>query len=265
MISEALAADENLVIHATHAAGQLPAARVDARADLVLVDSGLPCDTFNFACRPRLAPVTARARIVEALDFFSRTGHPHSWWLAPGYTPADLPELLREVGLEAAESELAMALDLAALAPSTPPPSLEIRRVRTAPELAAFAATTAANWSPPDPQVVRFYDQASACLLEPDCPQWLYLGWVDGEPVATAELTVGGGVVGVYNISTRIGFRGRGIGSAMTAQPLAEASSAGHRTAVLQAAPDGVRIYQRLGFRQQGTITEFKLPAQPPM
>jgi hypothetical protein len=44
----------------------------------------------------------------------------------------------------------------------------------------------------------------------------------------------------------------------MTHTPLAAAKEAGHRTAILQAAPEGVGIYQRLGFTSFGMTTEFK-------
>jgi ribosomal protein S18 acetylase RimI-like enzyme len=255
---DATAADDNLVAHATNAAASLPGARVELASDLVLVDSGIPCDTFNLVCRSRLEGKTASARIAGAIAFFGRSGHSYSWWLTPGYSPPDLPERLQQAGLLPAESELAMVLDLASLAPVQSPAGLEIRRVTGSDELATFAALSAGNWSPPDQQVVRYYEQARPALLRADSAQWLYLGILDGTPVATAELTVGGGVVGLYNISTRREYRGRGIGSALTARPLADARTAGHRTAILQAAPDGVRIYRRLGFREFGTITEFK-------
>ena len=256
------ASDDNLVVHATWAAGHRPDARIIVGKELVLVDSGLPCDTFNFVCRSRLSIHNAEERIREALEFFAQTGHPFSWWVTPGYSPRNLPTLLEEAGLVPAETEWAMALALEELRPRIVPAGLEIRRVLTAPDLVTFAGLTAANWSPPDPHVLAFYTDAEAPLLDPDAPQWLYLGLMDGEPVATAELTVGGGVVGLYNIGTMPDFRRRGIGSAMTGAPLLEARAAGHTLAILQAAPDGMRIYERLGFRHFGEITEFK-PSGP--
>jgi ribosomal protein S18 acetylase RimI-like enzyme len=257
----ATVADDNLLAHATAATRTLPGARLAITSDLAMVDSGLPCDTFNFICRSRLSPKAAAGRIGDALDFFAVTGHPFSWWLTPGHSPVDLPDLLESAGLQAAESELAMALVLSDLAEPEAATGLEIRRIRVRADLDAYARLSAANWSPPDQQVISYFSQTAATFLAPGSEQWIYLGLVDGEPVATAELTVGGGVVGLYNISTVPSYRGRGIGSAMTAAPLLEARSAGHRTAILQAAPDGVRIYQRLGFRQFGTITEYKPPA----
>ena len=87
-----------------------------------------------------------------------------------------------------------MAADLAALPEDYyAPPGLEIRRVLTKTELGDFACVVAKTSSPPDPEVVRFYDLASPVLLAPGVPQWLYVGYLMDKPVATAECTIGGG------------------------------------------------------------------------
>lgn len=254
-----LAADENLAVHATAATTRLPGARVRIDPDLVVVDSGLPCDTFNMVCRARLNESSAVRRVGDALAFLAEWGRPFSWWLGPGNTPDGLAAILVRAGLVEAERELAMALDLAML-PIYPPVvnGLTIRRVRTAQELATFAMLLASNWTPPDAQVMRYYALAEPALLAPDGVQWLYLGWMDDRAVATAEATLGGGVAGLYNIATRPAYRRRGIGLAMAHAPLVEARQAGLSTAVLQAAEAGVGVYERLGFRKFGTVTEFK-------
>ena len=244
--------------HATWVQRRLPGATVVEDEGLLLSDSGLPCDTFNFICRARLAAGAAPSRAADAIAHFRRSGRPFSWWVGPADRPKDLGDVLVAQGLEAAESELAMAAVLSALEPVAAIPGLAIARVRTADELETFASLSAANWTPPDLQVVRFYQMGAAQLLQDDCPLALYVGRLEGEPVATAEATIAGGVAGLYNISTVPAFRRRGIGSAMTLQPLHDARTRGCATAVLQAAPDGVSIYERAGFRTFGTITEYK-------
>ncbi len=152
-----------------------------------------------------------------------------------------------------------MAADLAQLQLAHEPPvGLEVRRVGSATELAHFAHVVAANWTPPDDNVLHFYQQASSILLAPDSPQWLYVGYLDAQPVAAAEGTVAGGVIGLYNVCTLSNYRRRGFGAALTQQPLLDAREMGYRTGVLQAAAAGVGIYQRIGFRQFGTISEYK-------
>ncbi|MGK4006899.1 GNAT family N-acetyltransferase [Sorangium sp. So ce1036] len=260
----AAAADDNLVVHAGWVHERLAGAHVARGGGLVLVDSGLPCDTFNFVLRARLPAAEARERAEQAIAYFRRAGRPFSWWVGPADEPAHLGELLCAAGLEAAESELGMAADLEALrAPPPAPRDLEIRRARTPAEVRDFARLNAANWTPPDPYVMQFYEMATPALLSEASPLWLYVGYLGDTPVATAELTVGGGVVGLYNISTLAPYRRRGIGSAMTLRPLLDARAAGFRAAVLQASEDGAGVYARVGFVATGRITEYKPPAVP--
>jgi ribosomal protein S18 acetylase RimI-like enzyme len=152
-----------------------------------------------------------------------------------------------------------MAIDLAALQAGDPTPGgLQIRRVRTEAQLRDFAQIIAAGWTPPDPEALRFYERTAPALLSDDAALWLYVGYLGQVPVATAELTVGGGVAGLYNIVTLSDYRRRGIGTALTLQPLHDARAQGYRTAILQAAAAGVGLYTRLGFASFGQITEYK-------
>jgi ribosomal protein S18 acetylase RimI-like enzyme len=256
------AAADNLVTHAGWVQRRLPGMQCLDRPDLVVIDSGVPCDTFNLVCRARLTGADATARVGEVIDLFRRAGRPFSWWVGPGDSPADLGAVLTAAGLERAETERAMAADLGELRPGEPAPDgLRLARVGSQTELHVYAELNAANWTPPDPYVVRFYDLASTVLLDGDCPLWLYLGYLAEEPVATAELTVGGGVVGLYNISTLPAYRRRGIGTALTRRPLLDARERGYHTAILQAAPAGVGVYERVGFHAFGDITEYKPPS----
>lgn len=252
------AANANLALHFSWAQRRTEGMTVADAQGLVSVDCGLPCDTFNAVCAARLDAATGPARIEAIIAGYAGRGHPFSWWTGPGDEPAQLGEWLIAAGLVAAETELAMALSLSELNEQAMPPRLEIRRVCSAAELERFAGINAANWSPPDAMVPEFYRRAAPALLAADSPLRFYVGYVDGEAVATAEATIGGGVVGLYNICTLAEWRGRGIGTALTRQPLLDARGKGLSTAILQAAADGVGIYRGLGFRDFGLITEYK-------
>jgi ribosomal protein S18 acetylase RimI-like enzyme len=193
------------------------------------------------------------------MAYFQAVRRPFSWWVGPADAPADLGAVLEDAGLARAEGELAMAAGLAALpAADAPPRGLTVRRVRTRTELADFARVAAANWSPPDVDVLRFYDAAAPALLGDGAPLHLYVGYVGGVAVAVSELAEGGGGVGLYNVATLEAHRRRGLGTALTVRPLLDARARGHHTAVLQAAPDGVGVYTRLGFRAFGEVAEYK-------
>jgi GNAT superfamily N-acetyltransferase len=259
------AADANLVEHAGWVHRRLPTMRVVEDPGLTLIDSGVPCDTFNVVCRARLRPEDAPGRARAAIEHFTTVGRPFSWWVGPADRPAELGDRLLDLGLARTETELAMAADLAGLRTGDGPPgALRIRRVRTEAELRAFARLLAGAVDPPDDEVLRFYELATAPLLGAHPPQWLYLGLLGDDAVAAGQLTVGGGVVGLYNVFTSPAHRGRGFGTALTLRPLIDARAAGHRTAVLQATAEGAGIYERAGFRAFGRITEYKPPRPSP-
>ena len=106
--------------------------------------------------------------------------------------------------------------------------------------------------------MIDFSSRAAAAALAPDFPARFYVGYLDGAAVAAAEATLAGGVAGVYNVATRAAYRRRGLGAALVARALVDARAAGYRASVLEAAPDGVGVYTRLGFREYGAVAEYK-------
>ncbi len=254
-------ATDNLVTHFTWVQRQTAGMHVKSDDKVVLTDSGLPCDTFNTLSRAHLKQDTVQADVQVAINYFAQAQRPFSWWLSPGDQPDNLAKVLLDAGLQEDYSEQAMAAGLSDL-PSgdVEPNGLQIRRAQTPAELADFAGIISGMWSPPDPQVVRFYELAAPAILRPDSPMWFYVGYVEGTPAATGEATVHNGVVGLYNICTLPDFRQRGYGTAMTLQPLWDACAAKCHTAILQATEQGARVYKRLGFETFGIITEYKPP-----
>jgi ribosomal protein S18 acetylase RimI-like enzyme len=264
--SLAEAADANLVAHAGWTHTQIAGMRLLDQGELVLIDSGLPSDTFNLNCRARLDPAAAPARVREAVAYFRQVRRPFSWWVGPADQPHSLGQMLRALGLEGSEQERLMAANLDDLQPSElSPTGLRILRVQSTAQLRSYAQILAHNWTPPDAHVLRFYALAEAALLGSETPLWLYLAFVGEEPVATAELTVGGGVVGVYNAATIESYRRRGFATALIRHCLQAAREKGYRTAVLQAAPRAESVYQRLGFQAFGEITEYKPAVHHPV
>lgn len=256
-------ADENFVVHVGWAQQQAAGMQCFDDGRLFYADAGLPTDTFNVICRARLTEDETPARIAATLAHFRTVGRPFAWWVGPADQPATLGEALLAAGLEAAGTEIAMAVDLARVqSAALQPDGLTIRRVHTLTELQDFAQVMAANWNPPDPQVLIYYMRTAASLLGPDAPQWFYVGYLDDQPVAVSELTISGGVeggvVGLYSVCTLEAFRRRGFGMALTLYPLLEARAVGYHVGVLQASEQGARIYERLGFQAFGGITEYK-------
>jgi GNAT superfamily N-acetyltransferase len=251
------AMEGNQVDHMTYLARRLPGATVRDEPGLLLVDSGLPTDTFNVVCRTRLRPRDADASIAAAVAHFRAKAFPFAWWVGPGATPEDLDARLTAHGLRRAEQETGMAVDLSRLPALTLPPGLTVRRVSTERDMADFARVVASNWEPLDLSVLDFYARTARAALAPDSPVRFYVGSLDGAPVATSECHLSHGVAGLYSVSTLKAFRRRGIGAALTLAPLLEAREAGYRTATLQASAEGEPVYARLGFEARGVFRVY--------
>jgi ribosomal protein S18 acetylase RimI-like enzyme len=239
-------------------------ARVIPADDVLILDSSIADDTFNVITLTRFAPDLAARRVAETLEAVRATGRRFSWLVDP-FASALLPGQLEAAGLKETGRLPLMSADLAAeVEPKPVVGELEIRRVTTEPELAEFARTIAGIWQPPSPTFVDFFGRAARGVLGLGdgaqagyTPFRTFVGYLDGEPVCTAQTALLHGVAVLFNIVTAADFRTRGFGSAMTLAAMGAARDEGYRTAVLQASPMGEPIYRRLGFTRLGQYLEF--------
>jgi len=252
------AATANFVVHASWAARRNPRALVETNVSLTMVDSGLRSDTFNVICGARLRAKDVASIALRAVEHFRAVDRPFSWWVAPGDEPEDLAQRLDEMGLDRQETERAMALPLSTSGPRPVPEGVEVLEARSPGDIASSARINAENWDPPDAAVEAFYRDAATTLLKADSPQKVFVAIRDGEPVGAVELTLAAGGGGIYNLSTRVEHRRRGIGSALLERACRYATASGAGTVVLQAAAAGASLYESFGFRELGLISELK-------
>jgi ribosomal protein S18 acetylase RimI-like enzyme len=87
-----------------------------------------------------------------------------------------------------------------------------------------------------------------------------FQGWVgyrNGEAVATAATLVAGGATGLYAVATLPDYRRKGCAEALVRHAVAHVEqSQGIGLSVLQATHEGVSLYRRMGYR---TVTHFSV------
>ncbi len=84
-----------------------------------------------------------------------------------------------------------------------------------------------------------------------------YLAWLDGKPVATSMVIFGGGVAGIYAVSTVPEARRKGIGAQVTLRPLLDARAKGYKVGILQSSEMGLGVYRSLGFKEYCRISSY--------
>lgn len=210
---------------------------------------------FKGVWQTRLTPDTADASIADTLAWFQARGAPYVfWWTGPGDEPTDLPDRLQAHGFAAnIVGDPGMALDLDTLEQPSLPPGLTIAHATDRRTLEDWRDVFVAAYEVP-PFAGQAWVDATLSLGPQVAPWQLYVGYLDGEPVATNVLFSGAGVASVYGVGTLPAARGRGVGGAITLWPLVEARARGYRYAVLFATEMGHPVYRRLGFRDVGSM-----------
>ena len=181
-----------------------------------------------------------------------------TWWMEPHLKPSDWESVLSKYGFGFSNDTPGMVAELQALnEPIQTVDRLEVRPVADEESLRTWAHLFTLGYDLPPDWEASVYNLQLQLGLE--YPLRNYLGYSKGEPVATSCLFFGGGVAGVYSVSTLPVARGKGFGAAMTFNPLHHAREMGYRIGVLQSSEMGFNVYKRLGFRHLCQIENFYL------
>jgi ribosomal protein S18 acetylase RimI-like enzyme len=197
----------------------------------------------------RPAEMVTEAEIDVLLNLFAGHNGDISWWRAR-LEP-------RGLSYEAATPGMAIALteQAAGGAAAAAQPGLEIKIMQSAADLRQWSEVFVDGYGLPRDWLEGVYNLV--CTWGCDLPFRHFLGVVDGEPLATSSLLLGGGVAGVHNVAVLPAARRRGIGAAMTQVVLAHGHSLGYRAAILQSSELGLPVYRRMGFAEVCKVDLF--------
>jgi GNAT superfamily N-acetyltransferase len=205
--------------------------------------------------------------IEETIAWFKARGAPYFfWWTGPGTTPGNLGQILQRYGLlDMAEQQQELAAGLKQTGLGAPgmvadlgsmneavlnraPAGFVIEEIRDETGLYDFKQVFVETYEIPEWAGQAWVD-ATLKIGIGRTPWKMYVGRLEGQPVATNMLFNGAGVASVYAVATVPAARGKGIGAAITLKPLLEAREMGYRYGVLFSSEMGVRVYERIGFR----------------
>jgi ribosomal protein S18 acetylase RimI-like enzyme len=197
------------------------------------------------------------ALVDEQIAYFRSAGAPgFSWWLEPGVKGTGWEQMLNDRGFSFSNDTPGMAIELDSLTDErTLPQGLRIETVDESETLRTWAAVCGEGFGFGGDPNEGMYRTLQGIGL--DLPMRNYLGYLDGQPVATSSLYLGAGVAGVYMVATLEAARGKGVGAAMTLAPLSDGRDQGYRVGILQSSAMGFPVYERLGFRTVCQIENY--------
>lgn len=212
--------------------------------------TGIPHPWFNGVHATHSPAGEGQQAVQQALNFFDARNVPaFTWWNDPALPADSWDVLLRGAGFSYEAITPGMAMDLRNLQSHTPAlDHVTIQHVTDLDLLKTWVAVFAQGYPIPEEWSDSLFTLLASMGLEQ--PARHSIGYLDGRPVATTTLFLGAGVAGIYNVATLPEARGRGLGTAMTLNPLLEARQMGYRIGILQSSEMGYRVYERLGFRQ---------------
>lgn len=197
------------------------------------------------------------AFIEETIGYFRGKGvNTFTWWMDPPLRPSDWEPALTKHGFGFSDGTPGMAVELQALKePLETVNGLEVRVVADEESLRVWTNIFVHGYGLPSNWENTVYDLWLKLGL--GFPIRNYLGYWNGNPVSTSTVFFGGGVAGIYCVATLPEARGKGIGAAVTLDPLLKAREMGYAIGVLQSSEMGFNVYKRLGFRHLCQIENF--------
>ncbi|MBD2034120.1 GNAT family N-acetyltransferase [Leptolyngbya sp. FACHB-321] len=231
--------------------GRTSQGQVYESVELLWYTTKVPFPFYNIVIRTHLSADEVDRKIFEIMAHFKVRQLPMFWFICLSASPASLRRLLESYGLIHVEDVPGMAIDLLTLNSETFSSSnLIIERVNDLEAFEQWIDVFVTGYDIPDIARDPICDVHTQLGFDPNGSWHYYLATLDGKPVATSWLALGGRVAGIYGVATLPKARRQGIGAAVTLTPLLNAREMGYRFGILHSSHMGLNVYRRLGFKE---------------
>jgi GNAT superfamily N-acetyltransferase len=210
------------------------------------MDARLPSENLESTIQYILADAEAR-------------NTPILWWITPSTRPSDLADFLKKAGFSVDEDGPGMAVILAELNENRSiPAGSSVRVVQDDEARREWCRTMASGFEIPAEKVEFAVNSWQYVISRVEAENTVaYTTYLDGRPVATSLLQLGGGVAGIYGVATIPEARRKGIGALATLYPLLQARDMGYKVGILQASDMGFPLYRSLGFQEYCRVSSY--------
>ncbi len=227
---------------------------------LTVASAGSAFQMFNavFLSSPVADQADLERRVALASVLLQARGLPWAFWVCEEWLPLGLRRRLLRIcerfGLHLG-SEMPGMVAESLSGPERTCPELQLRTVTDGSRLREFCQVGAFCFQVPPPWFQEIFDHPER--FTGALAAWV--GYADGQPVATAATVISEHEIGVYNIATLPDFRARGYGEAMLRRAVSQARArSGRKPLVLQSTRQGLRLYERLGFSTVTRVLVFR-------
>ncbi len=170
------------------------------------------------------------------------------WFISPMSRPENLENILEDHGFTFQNSWKAMAIHLKTAPEQFDiPDGMEIKEVQNLEELKIWTDVLVKSFEFP---IVESYKKYFINAGVENIDFNYYLGFFNGEPVATSIYFKGTTAAGLFYIGTIPKARGKGIAETMVKYLLNRAKNEDYEFCVLQASELGYPVYKRIGFKE---------------
>jgi ribosomal protein S18 acetylase RimI-like enzyme len=227
-----------------------------AKAHLNLSEStaayftGVPETHLNFLTIDQ-TPIDLEKDLTAGKTFFATFNQPFVIDIAEEYCDENTDSIFSNLGFTSGDPSVSMHLDLSTFdARIKTQVGTIIRAVDTNlndwiyPLIKAFEST---------PEVSEFYVDAHKRALNHGAHFYHFTLYNDNQPVASLTISVVGTLARIDDVGTLPAFQGQGFATNLVIYGLKKAIDLGCTDCFLGASPDGLSLYQKLGFKALST------------